>query len=113
MSVDERCLHCDQTREQIKRNDTICATESGYEYVEMDEEWPRHRWTNWTDKSLASFGIIPEAFDRYRRLQVTQMQWVGCADTVRGHVYPTEPDPEWGDRIDQCMACGHIKEEQK
>jgi hypothetical protein len=104
-----RCLHCDQTRAGIKQNNTICGTVSGYEYVELEDEWPRHRWTDWTDKNLASFGIIPEAFHHYRRLQVTQMQWVGCAHTTRGHVYP-DADNDWGDRIDQCIACGHTKE---
>lgn len=106
-----RCLHCDQTRAQIKTNNTICGTETGYEYIELDEEWPRHRWGNWTDKNLAGFGILPDAFDRYRRIQITQVQWIGCADTTTGHAYARE-DNEWGDLKDRCFGCGRHKETQ-
>jgi hypothetical protein len=103
------CLHCGQTRAGIKRDDTICGIEGGYEYVELEEEWPRHRWADWSDRDLTGFGIIPEAFERHRRTPFMDMQYAGCVDTKRGHVYPG-PDNEWGDRADRCMGCGHVPE---
>lgn len=105
--AEPRCLHCDQTRAQIKANQTICGTVSGYEYVELDEEWPRHHWNDWTNKRLARFGIRPEAFERHRRTQITQFQWAACDDTVQGHHYPKHSTPEYGFRINECMDCGH------
>ncbi|WP_104128215.1 hypothetical protein [Cryobacterium sp. Y57] len=101
-----RCLHCGQTREGIKRDNTICGIEGGYEYVELQEEWPRHRWADWSDKILTGFGIVPEAFERYRRVPVMDVQWLACDDLKRGHIYPKANDPESGFRTNQCMACG-------
>ena len=113
MSAEPACLHCDQTRATIRSRNSICGTETGYEVIELDEEWPRHRWTDWTDKNLAGFGIVPEAFSRHRRTQITQMQWVACVDTTRGHYYPVADDAEMDMSVGRCYACGHRKDPEK
>lgn len=107
--TERACLHCEQTPSQIKRDQTICGIEGGYEHRELEAEWPRHRWADWTDKDLARSGIRPDAFERYRRTPVTHLQWAACVDTERGHVYP-DKDDEWGNQADQCMACGHRRQ---
>lgn len=106
MADEKECLHCGQTPAQIKRDQTICGIEGGYEYRELEAEWPRHRWADWNDKELARQGIRPEAFERHRRTPVMHMQWVACIDTERGHVYPDEGN-KWGEPADRCWACGH------
>lgn len=103
------CLHCGQTKAQIKRDQTICGIEGGYEYVELIAEWPRHRWVDWTDKELTRYGIRPEAFAKYRRQPITQFEYVDCADTIRGHNLATEPFPDMGIKPGQCWNCGHTK----
>jgi len=108
MSVaDLACLHCEQTRAEIKANDTICGIEGGYETVELVEEWSRHRWADWSDKDLTRFGILPEAFERHRRTPITVMQYVACEDTVRGHIAAGERLADLGFRADECVNCGH------
>jgi len=47
-----KCLHCGQTREEIKKYKTFCATVT-YE-GETDCEWPRHRFKPYTAKELAA-----------------------------------------------------------
>lgn len=54
---DQECLHCDQTRAVVKANGYYCAT-VGHDW-ECQEEWPRHRWADWTDKELAGMGVLP------------------------------------------------------
>lgn len=108
MSDEKACLNCGQTPSEIKRDQTICGIEEGYEYKELAYEWPRHRWADWTDKELGRMGIVPAAFDKHRRTSVTSLQWVGCADTVRGHSFVEKPDPEFGIKAGQCFACGQL-----
>lgn len=109
MSAELACLHCGQTKAEIKRNETFCGIVSGYEYRELEAEWPRHRWADWRDTELDRMGILPEAYDRHRRESVMTTQYVACADTKRGHVYPRKEDAEFGIPEDQCWACGHHK----
>jgi hypothetical protein len=106
------CLHCGQTREGVKRGNAICGIEGGYEYREIEEEWPRHRWADWNDQDLTGFRIIPEAFERYRRTPIMAMQYAACIDTMSGHVY-AEEDNEWGDRAGRCISCGHVAPEAR
>ena len=86
------CLQCGETRESLKRDGIVlCGVMSGGEVPELDYEWPRHRWADWTDAQLARFGIKSEAFDRHRRTTAFTMQWVPCDDTVAGHAPVTTP----------------------
>ena len=51
----DTCLHCGQTREAIKRRKMFCATVTNTESgMETDYEWPRHRFTPYSVKELAS-----------------------------------------------------------
>lgn len=107
-ATDEReCLHCGQTKAQIKSEQTICGIEGGYEYRELEYEWPHHRWADWRDAELAAQGVKPEAFDRHRRASITTMQWIDCEDTVSGHAPATTEDlPGLATRIGHCILCG-------
>lgn len=103
------CLHCGQSRAQIKRDQTICGIEEGYEYRELAYEWPSHRWADWDDQKLAQFGIRPEAFDKYRRVEVMSIEYIACDDLVRGHNFreTTESeDDDWFAALGQCYLCG-------
>lgn len=104
------CLQCGQTPSQIKRDQTICGIEEGYEYRELAYEWPKHRWADWTDTELARNGIKPEAFDRHRRTDALTFQWIACVDRVRGHTPAKADDTDWGVRVGQCYDCGHQAE---
>ena len=68
MSETPRCLHCDQTKAEIKQNQTICGIVSGYEYQELTDEWPAHRWVDWKDHELPdSSGLSSETNTGVRR----------------------------------------------
>lgn len=109
MADDRQCLRCDQTKAQIRRDETMCGIEGGYEYRELVAEWPRHRWADWTDRELALMGVKPEAFDKHRRTPAMDFQWIGCDDTVRGHIPSNRPTDlaDFGTRPGQCIKCGH------
>lgn len=105
--AERQCLQCGETRESLRQNRiVVCGIMSGGETPELAEEFPRHRWADWTDRELASFGVKPEAFDRHRRTDALTFQWIACDDTVRGHHPVEKDDPEWGLRAGQCFLCG-------
>lgn len=110
MSDERHCLHCDQTKAQVRRDNTICGIEGGYEYRELEAEWPHHRWADWTDRELDSAGVKPEAFDRHRRTLALDFQWIGCDDTVRGHRPSSRSTDlaDFGTRPGQCILCGQM-----
>lgn len=105
-TTQRECLQCGQTKAQIRRDNTICGIEGGYEYRELEAEWSRHRWADWNDAELDRAGIRPEAYARHRRDNESALQYAACDDTKRGHIYPHLDDLEFGYRIDQCMKCG-------
>jgi hypothetical protein len=99
-----RCLHCGQTKAEIKRDQTICGTVSGYEYQELDHEWPHHRWADWKDHDLPM--VLPAFRHLYRRTPATHLEWLPCEHTPAGHIPATEDTLDWVDRLGQCIACG-------
>jgi hypothetical protein len=99
------CLHCGRAKTSLKRGD-ICGTEGGYEYVELIDEWPQHRWRGWSDAELERFHVKAEAYDRYRRANVSYFEWMPCDDSTVGHHPATRDDPEWGIRVGQCTLGG-------
>lgn len=104
------CLQCEQSRAEVKANDTICGIEGGYEYKEIEAECPRHHWRDWSDKELDLSWILPERYGDYRRARLVDLQYAPCEDTRGGHLYPLEDDPEWGISVGQCVECGKRKE---
>ena len=99
------CLQCEQTPAQIKRDQTICGIVSGYEYQELEAEWPRHHWRDWSDKELAT--IKPERRKDYRRARMMDIQYAACEDTIHGH-RPAKEDmkEDYGVVKGQCIECG-------
>ena len=113
MADELRCLHCEQTKAEIKRDQTICGLVSGYEYQELTDEWPRHRWAGWKDRELPNI-LRPEFYDQYRRTPVTHFEWLPCEHTTIGHKYPTTPeDVEYFGSEDCCIFCGHTPKESE
>lgn len=102
------CLHCGILRGDARRQRAACEIWGGYEYVELEEEWPRHRWRDWTDADLAASDIRPDAYERHRRDPVRALSWTGCDDTTQGHVPAAAADISiLADHIGQCVRCGH------
>lgn len=108
--MSETCLHCGQSRAQVRAGGTICGIEGGYEYRELEAEWPRHRWKPWSDRELRRFGIGEWAYEEYRRCLVEDFQWVACVHTDRGHVWASEGSEEYGIKQGQCWDCGKMRE---
>lgn len=107
MSVPIRsCLQCEQSPAEVKRYETICGIEGGYEYRELEHEWPRHHWRDWSDAELKRAGILPHAYDRYRRESLLTLGYAACTDTIRGHNVCKTDDPEWGLVRGQSFECG-------
>lgn len=109
MAATEReCLQCGETPESIKaKGIALCGIEGGYEYRELEYEWPRHRWVDWTNSELGRAGLKPEAFDKHRRTPAMQLEWVACEDLRRGHTPAVEADIDvYADRVGQCTFCG-------
>ena len=96
------CLQCGQTRAAVKANNWHCAIVS-YD-GECQEDWPTHRWADWSDKALRSLGIKIEHFHKYRRTNVADFQFIDCAHTGSEHVFNTEGNdmlpPDY-----VCMRC--------
>lgn len=103
------CLQCEQSREEVKANNTICGIEEGYEYRELVAEWPRHHWRDWSDAELKRAGIKPEFFDEYRRWEISRLPYAACEHLERGHSFP-EKGIYWDDMLIHpkgiCRDCG-------
>ena len=69
------CLQCGESRESVRANEYICATVSGYEYREVDQEWERHHWRDWSDAELRRLGITEWRWNRARRMLAADLEW--------------------------------------
>lgn len=99
----DTCLQCDQTRATVKANDYYCATVDYY--GECQEEWPRHRWADWTDTELARLGVLPEFMHLYRRHNERDLlQFIDCTHRGREHT-PWDGNPDDGPPPYVCIAC--------
>jgi hypothetical protein len=108
--VSVQCLQCGQSRAVVWRERLGCATVTSGESVEADETWERHRWADWTDWELERFGVVGWAFERYRRTQARDFQWLACEHSVYGHSWAEEDDPEFGVAEGQCWKCGRMRD---
>lgn len=107
------CLQCEQTREQVKRYETICGIEEGYEYRELAYEWPKHHWRDWSDAELKRAGVKPEFYDLYRRDSISTLGYVACDHHERGHNFAKKDvyfDKWLMHEQGVCMDCGKRKE---
>lgn len=107
------CLQCGETKSSIRAQGIVlCGIVEGYETPELAYEFPHHRWADWKDGELARFGVRPEAFDKHRRTQERDFEWISCEDTVRGHHAATSEDvPDWASRVGECALCGHVPQQ--
>lgn len=105
------CLQCGETREAVKANGYTCATLSGYETVEVDEEWDQHHWRDWSDSELDRIGVSPHRREENRRTGWADMEFVALLSICdrQGHVYPeSADDPDsfcYGIPKDLCIRC--------
>lgn len=104
----DTCLQCSQSRKTVKRDGTYCATVSGYEYTEIQDEWPRHHWRDWSDKELSEAGIHPSLWGQNRRTNIYNLEIAACASSCmeNGHVYPDPADKFFIEGTQNyCMRC--------
>lgn len=104
----DTCLQCEQSRAEVKANETICGIVEGYEYQELVAEWPKHHWRDWSYRELERFGILPARWDEYRRARLADLQYAPYEDTKRGHT-PAKNERDYEDFgciIGQCIDCG-------
>ena len=87
---DVECLHCGQTKGEVKANQTYCATVDYF--GECIDDWPQHRWRDWSDKDLKDLGVLPEHYEKYRRFNVADFQFIDC--THRGLEHKTLQDDD-------------------
>lgn len=111
---ERECLQCGETPASIRRQGiTLCGIMEGYETRELAYEFPRHRWADWSNKELTSFGIKPEAFYKHRRTPWMHLQWAGCEDLVGGHRFADDEAAE--DlliHVGDCVLCGYNEGEK-
>lgn len=88
-STDPTCLQCGESRAVVKANGYFCAIVDSYD-GECTEDWDKHRWADWSDKALRSYGVQSEHFHHYRRTPIHELQFIDCTHTDRAHVYNTE-----------------------
>jgi hypothetical protein len=105
------CLQCGETREAVKANGYSCATLSGYETVEVDQEWERHHWRDWSDSELDRMGVSPHRRAENRRTLSWDMEFVVLQSICdqQEHVYSEDAgDPDsyhFGVPKDLCIRC--------
>ena len=107
--AERSCLQCGETPTSIYRQGIVlCGIVGGYEYRELEVEWPRHRWADWTDGELARLGVVQAAYDRHRRTPAMHFEWIAFEDTLHGHSWvETEEEAEfWELEIGRCAGCG-------
>lgn len=115
MSVKEgSCLQCHESKEAVKANKYFCATMSGYEYREVDQEWEKHHWRDWSDSELKEFGIHPDLWNANRRTDYDSLQyvWMESQCLRKGHV-ELDPDDDFytPNRCERCFL--NLKEQRE
>ena len=104
---DPECLQCGQRRSVVRAERYFCCTISGYETPEVDQEWERHRWADWSDRELDRLGVKAEAYDKHRRTDASVFPWIDCDDTKLGHLPADEETAAgWGIPVGDCCLCG-------
>ena len=108
VAVDPECLQCGQKRSKVHAESLYCCTISHGETPEVDQEWERHRWVDWSDRELDRHGVKASAYDKHRRTDLNALPWIDCDDTKHGHSPADEEAVAemWVDRVGQCMWCG-------
>lgn len=110
---DAECLQCGQTKYQVKRERTFCATVTGHEVVETQDEWSRHHWRDWSDAELTKHGIHPSLWDENRRTNVYDLEFPArvshCMENGHTHPKPWRPPmAAWkldAFPADLCLVC--------
>ncbi|AOZ64637.1 hypothetical protein SEA_CHUBSTER_86 [Arthrobacter phage Chubster] len=97
------CLHCGQTRGQVRAEGNGCATVD-YE-GHCQEDWPQHRWADWKPEEIPNY-IKTEAKHKYVRWNIATLQYAACEDTIKGHVYPVTDEDKSFFQAGRCIFCG-------
>lgn len=98
------CLQCDTGRYAVRRDDLSCGVVDTF--GELEIEFPRHRWADWSNRDLDQAGVLPHAYDRNRRTSIFDLAWLPCADLKRGHVPWLSDFPDMNGKKGDCSACG-------
>lgn len=101
----DTCLQCEQSKAYVKANETMCGLVGGYEYIELEAEWPKHHWRDWSDAELSM--ILPQYRHEYRRAPISALEYAPCGHRTRGHSPARATDREYGLTAGHCTDCGH------
>ena len=96
----DTCLQCGETRAAVKAHGYFCATVDYY--GECQDEWPRHRWADWSNAELSRLGILPEFMGLYRRHNIESFRFIRCDHQGREH---KPGDKELGIPDHICVGC--------
>lgn len=77
----DTCLQCGCTRQQVKDENLVCGILGGYEYREVEVEFDKHHWRDWSNTELSRYGIKPAAYEKYRRASWADLGSLECVDT--------------------------------
>ena len=96
----DTCLQCGQTRAQVKAQQTFCATLTGYEVVEVDQEWDRHHWRDWSNADLRAAGMPEVEWPNYRRASFYAFEAYHWSEAIKNCKHTGEIDKEG-----RCWLC--------
>lgn len=100
------CLQCGKSRTAVKdRYNSPCATATGYEVVETQDDWDRHHWRDWSDAELRAQGVHESLWASNRRTDFYSFEYVWReSECIRkGHVVlPYDADFSVPGRCDRC-----------
>lgn len=98
------CLQCSTGRYAVRREDLSCGVVDMF--GELEAEFSRHRWADWSDQDLDQAGVLPHAYERNRRTSIFDLPWLPCTDLKRGHVPWLGDFPDANGKKVDCSACG-------
>lgn len=120
MAKHNQCLYCGieyAVVVKVRNRDGYtlgCGLEYNSEGGEYYEELsPQHRWSPWPDKFLASMGILPEKFEKYRLEPYLSMGYAPCEDKIHGHSTAEQDDEEFNMKTGHCWRCGKVITEEE
>lgn len=98
------CLQCDTGRYAVRREELSCGVVDVF--GELEAEFARHRWADWSDRDLDRAGVLPHAYDRNRRTSIFNLAWLPCDDLKRGHIPWAADFSDANAQQGDCSACG-------
>lgn len=99
----DTCLHCGQHRDsrEVRNGETYCATVDYF--GEVDAEWDKHHWADWSDAELARMGLSEGSFDEHRRTSIFGLDQPAREATCEREGHLPEVAPEMAGICSRCF----------